>query len=116
MNQKLRENKMLLMAITRSLISIGWKKPGFLILLLFMLLLPSVKQLYGCTAAFTVDNSTPVVGQTVKFTATDNSAAISAWSWNFGSGAIPPTANTKGPHNVYYSTTGSKTVTLTITY
>jgi hypothetical protein len=37
------------------------------------------------------------------------------YSWNFGSGATPGTANTIGPHTVTYSTTGSKTVSLTIT-
>ena len=32
--------------------------------------------------------------------------------WNFGAGASPATANTAGPHNVTYSTTGNKTVRL----
>ncbi len=40
---------------------------------------------------------------------------ITNWSWNFGTGATPATANTQGPHNVTYSSGGSKTVTLTIT-
>lgn len=40
---------------------------------------------------------------------------ISAWAWNFGANASPATANTKGPHNVQYSTGGAKTITLTIT-
>jgi gliding motility-associated-like protein len=35
--------------------------------------------------------------------------------WNFGAGATPATANTKGPHIVTYATTGTKTVTLTVT-
>lgn len=45
---------------------------------------------------------------------TDNSTAATSWSWNFGAGAIPATANTQGPNNVTYSTSGSKTVSLTI--
>ncbi len=40
---------------------------------------------------------------------------ISAYSWNFGAGATPSTANTIGPHTVSYSTSGSKTISLTIT-
>ena len=34
--------------------------------------------------------------------------------WNFGFDATPATANTQGPHSVSYSSTGLKTVTLTI--
>ena len=37
------------------------------------------------------------------------------YNWNFGSGATPATANTAGPHNVTYATTGDKTVILEIT-
>ena len=40
---------------------------------------------------------------------------ITSYSWNFGAGATPATANTVGPHSVSYSTTGSKTVSLTVT-
>src|SRR5688500_1643645 len=36
------------------------------------------------------------------------------YTWNFGAGAIPATATGYGPHVVEYSTTGSKTVTLTV--
>ncbi len=39
---------------------------------------------------------------------------ISSWNWNFGSGAVPATANTKGPHSVKYTTAGAKSVTLTV--
>jgi hypothetical protein len=37
------------------------------------------------------------------------------YSWDFGTGATPLTANTKGAHNVTYNTTGSKRVILTVT-
>jgi len=36
------------------------------------------------------------------------------YTWNFGAGAETPTATGYGPHTVEYHTTGSKTVTLTI--
>lgn len=37
------------------------------------------------------------------------------YSWTFGAGASPATATGIGPHTVTYSTTGDKTVTLTVT-
>ncbi len=75
----------------------------------------SVNDAYGCdgpTADFTVDNATPVVGQPVTFT--NASSDESSWSWNFGSGANPATRTTEGPHSVFYTTTGTKTVALTV--
>ncbi len=43
-----------------------------------------------------------------------SSCEVTSWNWNFGEGASPATANTPGPHFVTYSTTGTKTVTLTV--
>jgi hypothetical protein len=64
------------------------------------------------TAAFNGTPTTVCIGQTVIFT--DMSAGATSWSWNFGAGATPPTANTQGPHNVTYSTSGNKTIALTV--
>lgn len=47
-------------------------------------------------------------------TFTDESINASSWSWDFGEGAVPSTASSQGPHTVTYSSTGIKTVTLTI--
>jgi beta-glucanase (GH16 family) len=47
----------------------------------------------------------------------DNSISAVAgttYSWNFGAGATPATANTAGPHVVSYSTSGWKSPTLTL--
>jgi|GEM_PF-1071945 len=63
-------------------------------------------------ADFTSDVQETCVGETVVFT--DNSTGATSWQWDFGAGAMPATANTQGPHNVTYSTPGSKTVSLTI--
>lgn len=39
---------------------------------------------------------------------------FTSWHWHFGDGANPPTASGPGPHQVYYTSLGYKTVTLTI--
>ena len=50
--------------------------------------------------------------ETVTFT--DESVNATSWEWNFGEGAAPETSTTQGPHTVYYTTSGIKTVSLTI--
>lgn len=52
---------------------------------------------------------------TVTQFSADDMGGNSVYTWNFGSGATPATATGKGPHNVSYSTTGSKSITLTVT-
>ncbi len=64
-------------------------------------------------ADFTASATTVQVGQPVTFTST-STGSPTTYSWNFGSGASPATANTVGPHTVTYSTTGYKTVSLTV--
>lgn len=65
-------------------------------------------------ANFTADRTTVPVLMPVNFTDTSTGTIIS-WSWNFGDGASPATANTQGPHSVTYSTEGLKTVSLAVT-
>ncbi|MCX7954764.1 MAG: T9SS type A sorting domain-containing protein [Bacteroidales bacterium] len=64
-------------------------------------------------ANFTASATTVTVGQPVTFTNT-STGTITSYLWNFGAGASPATANTAGPHTVTYSTTGYKTVSLTV--
>lgn len=64
------------------------------------------------SANFSANVTQTCTSQNVIFT--DNSTAATSWAWNFGDGANPATAITQGPHSVIYSTTGSKTVSLTI--
>jgi PKD repeat protein len=62
---------------------------------------------------FSANTTNASIGQTVIFT--DMSGGpITAWEWDFGSGAMPETANSQGPHEVVYSTLGAKTISLTI--
>lgn len=46
--------------------------------------------------------------------ASDFSGSITGWQWNFGLGASPQTAATKGPHKVLYKEPGKKSITLSI--
>lgn len=64
------------------------------------------------TADFNASSSTACTSQTVTFT--DASVGATSWNWNFGVGASPATATGAGPHNVTYSSGGSKTISLTI--
>ena len=61
---------------------------------------------------FTMDTLSICQWGTVTFT--DQSVNATSWDWNFGQGAAPATSSTQGPHTVYYTTPGLKTVTLTI--
>jgi C1A family cysteine protease len=62
---------------------------------------------------FTVSKNEICVNNSVTYTDVSD-GTINSYSWNFGNGASPQTANTKGPHQVTYSTPGAKTVTLTV--
>jgi PKD repeat protein len=64
-------------------------------------------------ADFTSNIAKVVINNNVIFT-DQSSCNISSYSWNFGTDATPATANTQGPHTVSYSTTGFKTVSLTV--
>ncbi|MFN3402974.1 MAG: Ig-like domain-containing protein [Cytophagaceae bacterium] len=72
----------------------------------------------GCTQAsitadFTISNSNSCTGSTITFT-NNSSGTITSYNWNFGSGAVPATATGVGPHNVHYTTSGAKTISLTV--
>jgi len=64
-------------------------------------------------ANFAANATTVVVDNFVTFSDASTCDATS-WSWNFGADATPATANTQGPHVVSYSSSGLKTVTLTV--
>ncbi|MGK0365088.1 MAG: PKD repeat protein, partial [Saprospiraceae bacterium] len=70
-----------------------------------------------CIAIFSNDLEV-CLGEEITFT--DGSIAsvggiLNSWTWDFGSGASPATIDSQGPHNITYSTSGEKTVELTIT-
>lgn len=67
----------------------------------------------GVTPGFyvTKDDIKPTANTTFYSSSTGN---ISSYKWDFGEGANPATATGEGPHNVSYSTTGLKNITLTL--
>lgn len=58
--------------------------------------------------------ATACMGNAATVTFAGSAPPGATYSWDFGSGATPATASTGGSHNVSWSTTGSKTVTLTV--
>ncbi|MBE0641590.1 MAG: PKD domain-containing protein, partial [Bacteroidales bacterium] len=70
----------------------------------------------GLDANFEADQLIICIGSSVTFTNTSTGVSpTTTYSWNFGSGAAPASITGIGPHTVTYSTTGAKTVSLTIT-
>jgi len=65
------------------------------------------------TPAFSADNISICLGDTVTFTSS-SSGIITNYVWEFGMEASPPTAAGIGPHKVVYSSTGTITSKLTI--
>ncbi len=54
------------------------------------------------------------VGENLTVTST-STGSIASYLWDFGTGAVPATATTAGPHTFHYTTAGQKTITLTVT-
>jgi len=74
--------------------------------------------LQGCGMAANFSGSPLSVceGSTVTFTNTSTGTSGSTtYNWNFGDGASPATATGIGPHTVTYTTSGTKTVSMTVT-
>ncbi len=72
----------------------------------------------GCSGSITADfvsNTQRVYsGQPLTFTS-HSSGNITGYSWDFGSGATPASSTSSAPVSVTYSTTGLKTIKLTVT-
>jgi len=62
---------------------------------------------------FTASATTIAPGETVTFTE-NAQGGVTSYSWDFGQDATPATATGAGPHDVTYSSTGQKTVKLTV--
>jgi PKD repeat protein len=62
---------------------------------------------------FSANKFTTVINTPITFTDASGCNVLS-WDWNFGTGAVPSSATTQGQHSVQYSSTGDKTVSLTV--
>lgn len=69
----------------------------------------------GPASAFTAAPNSLCQNQNATVTLSSTPISGATYSWNFGGGAAPATANTGGPHNVSWSTAGTKTLTLNVT-
>lgn len=67
----------------------------------------------GINVDFTISSKTATNCESVEFTSTASPVGTS-YSWDFGSGADPSTANGVGPHTVTYASAGDKSVSLTV--
>jgi PKD repeat protein len=67
----------------------------------------------GPVPDFETNPTEATTGQNIVFTDLSQ-GSVSSWFWDFGAGADPSTAATKGPHNISYSNAGLKTVSLTV--
>ena len=88
--------------------------------LLFAFSVGLTNNVWACSvsADFNIDNDSPVVNEAVTITYNEYSTSdeyAETWEWNFGEGAVPATANTVGPHQVYYNTFGQKSISLHVT-
>ena len=64
-------------------------------------------------SSFATSKNTVCVNDTMTFTSTAT-GVVNTYNWNFGASAVPATANTAGPHIVYYTSGGPKTASLTV--
>jgi len=64
-------------------------------------------------AGFKTNKSSVCVNSNVTFTDLSDHT-ITSYTWDFGDGANPKNAYTTGPHNVTYSTTGLKNISLIV--
>jgi gliding motility-associated-like protein len=66
-------------------------------------------------ASFKADKINSCINDAIVFTDTSQGVTpATIYSWDFGEGATPAVAGSKGPHNVVYSTAGNKTIRLII--
>lgn len=69
----------------------------------------------GPDANFTETDNPLCQNETVTFTdASVSLAGIDEWDWSFGAGASPASATGQGPHEVSYSSPGTKFIVLTV--
>ncbi|HWY98178.1 MAG TPA: PKD domain-containing protein, partial [Bacteroidia bacterium] len=67
------------------------------------------------TVASFISNAPQCLGSAVNFTNTGSATSDVTYSWNFGPNATPLTSAVQSPAGVTFSTSGSQTISLTVT-
>ena len=65
-------------------------------------------------ADFSASLTNIYLNDTISFTDGSFNGPFSTWKWYFGEGAEPDSADGQGPHEVYYTNEGYKTITLVL--
>ena len=66
------------------------------------------------TASVDVSAIEACIGDVVDVSFTGTAGAGANYNWDFGADANPTTATTEGPHNISWTTSGTKTITLNL--
>ena len=66
------------------------------------------------TASFNASNMNVCVNETLDFTNTGSTGSQWTFTWDFGTDAVPATSNAENPQGVYYTSSGTKTVSLVV--
>jgi PKD repeat protein len=64
---------------------------------------------------YSASSTNVATNEPVTFTPVVSGTGAITYNWNFGAGATPATATTVGPHMVVYNSTGTKSISLTVT-
>lgn len=82
----------------------------------FSLLFAPPITLIDLSVSISVDDDTQCYFTDFIFQTNENFPSGVTITWDFGSGAVPPTATGEGPHAVQYTTVGAKTITVTAAF
>ena len=92
-------------------------KSTFVVALTFLVSLSCFAGGGKANVDFSISDVSVRLGQKVTFEDTSTKGTcnlITSWTWDFGDGASPETANTQYPGPVTYSTPGEKSIRLTL--
>ncbi|MFW5805048.1 MAG: PKD domain-containing protein, partial [Bacteroidales bacterium] len=65
-------------------------------------------------ASFNASSVNVCANEAIDFNNNGSSGSEWTYQWDFGSGAVPATSNAENPQGIYYTSDGTKTVTLTV--
>ncbi len=66
------------------------------------------------TVAIAVNGTEACIEDSLEFSFGGNVGVNATYNWSFGANASPSTSNTEGPHAVYWTSDGSKTIALEV--